>query len=456
MPLQSPFPPLDLPKVNLLSYIFPTDKPVSDTPVWHDSEDPSICLSKRQLLHKVKKLAVGLDKLRVQAGEVVLIFTPNHLLVPVAYLGVVGSKRVFSGVNPIYTIPEVTHQIKNTEAKVVLVHPSLVDTALAAAAKAAFPANRLFQFSDAPCRTQKDVEGWEAMLGSDAEADAYRWPELKGEESATTVATINYSSGTTGLPKGVCVSHHNLIANAEQTIFMRDNKMPYTPDTRPVERWNAFLPLYHAYGQLYTCIIAPKLDVQVYVMKKFEYPAFLRVIERYRITHLQVAPPIMVMLARRPETARYNLRSLQSILCGAAPLSRELQNEVASRFTVQINQGWGMTEVTCGALQVPGGVNDDTGSVGLLDPNCEGKLLDDDGHEVKTGEPGELYVRGPNVCLGYWRNEQATQDSLDRDGWLKTGDVAVVDWRGMFYIVDRKKVRINFPPCPSENSMGLF
>jgi 4-coumarate--CoA ligase len=442
MPLQSPFPPLDLPRVNLLSYIFPTDQPVSDTPVWHDAEDPSICLSRRQLVHRVKKLAVGLDKLGVKAGEVVLIFTPNHLLVPVAYLGVVGSKRVFSGVNPIYTIPEVTHQIKNTEAKVVLVHPTLVDTALAAAQKAGFPATRLFQFSDAPGRTQNGVEDWESMLGSDSEADAYRWPELRGEESAQTVATINYSSGTTGLPKGVCVSHRNLIANAEQTIFMRDNKMPYTPKTRPVERWNAFLPLYHAYGQLYTCIIAPKLDVKVYVMKKFEYPAFLRVIERYKITHLQVAPPIMVMLARRPETAKYNLSSLKSILCGAAPLSRELQNEVASRFNVQINQGWGMTEVTCGALHVPGGVDDDTGSVGLLDPNCEGKLLDDDGKEVGTGERGELYVRGPNICLGYWRNDQATADSLDKDGWLKTGDVAVVDRKGMFYIVDRKKVRI--------------
>lgn len=192
--------------------------------------------------------------------------------------------------------------------------------------------------------------------------------------------------------------------------------MPYTRDTRPLERWNAFLPLYHAYGQLYTCIIAPKLDVKVYVMKKFEYPAFLRVIERYQITHLQVAPPIMVMLARRPETARYNLGSLRSILCGAAPLSRELQNEVVSRFNVQINQGWGMTEVTCGALHVPGGMNDDTGSVGLLDPNCEGQLLDDDGKDVKAGERGELYVRGPNVCLGYWRNEQATNDSLDKDG----------------------------------------
>jgi 4-coumarate--CoA ligase len=284
------------------------------------------------------------------------------------------------------------------------------------------------------------------MLGSDAEADAYRWPELRGDESAQTVATINYSSGTTGLPKGVCVSHRNLIANVEQTIFMRDNQMPYNPKSRPVERWNAFLPLYHAYGQLYTCIMAPKLDVKVYVMKKFEYAAFLRVIERYQITHLQVAPPILVMLGRRPETAKYNLSSLKYILCGAAPLSRELQNEIASRFNVQINQGWGMTEVTCGALHVPGGVNDHTGSVGLLHPNCEGKLLDDDGKEVKTREPGELFVRGPNVCLGYWRNHQATADSLDKNGWLKTGDIAVVDEKGMFYIVDRKKVRVKGNP----------
>jgi 4-coumarate--CoA ligase len=446
MPLKSQFPDLDLPKVNLLTYIFPPGEPVSDTPIWHDSEDPSISMSKRQLLHKVKKLGVGLDKLGVKAGEVVLIFTSNHLLVPVVYLGVVGSKRVFSGVNPIYTIPEITHQIKNTEAKVVLVHPSLVDNALAAAQKAGFPANRLYQFSERPCQTQRGVQDWESMLGSDAEADAYRWPELRGEESAQTIATINYSSGTTGLPKGVCVSHRNLIANVAQTIFMRDNQMPYSPKSRPVERWNAFLPLYHAYGQLYTCIMAPKLGVKVYVMKKFEYAAFLRVIERYQITHLQVAPPILVMLGRRPETVKYNLSSVKHILCGAAPLSRELQNEIASRFNVQINQGWGMTEVTCGALHVPGGVNDDTGSVGLLHPNCEGKLLDDDGKEVKTGEPGELFVRGPNVCLGYWRNDQATADSLDKNGWLKTGDVAVVDERGMFYIVDRKKVRCQGNP----------
>ncbi len=277
-------------------------------------------------------------------------------------------------------------------------------------------------------------------MGSTSEGEAWHWPEMQGQDAAKTVATINYSSGTTGLPKGVMVSHRNLIANAEQGIFMRDQGMPYDPKNRPDERWNAFLPLYHAYGQLYTCIIAGKINVKTYVMKKFEYPAFLRVIERFKITHLQTAPPILVMMGRRPETAKYNLSSLVNIVCGAAPLSRELQNEIAGRFDVQINQAWGMTEVTCGLLHMPGGINDDSGSVGYIDPNCDAKLLDDEGKEVGPGERGELFVRGPNICLGYWRNEQATEESLDKDGWLKTGDVAVFDQKGYFWIVDRKKV----------------
>ena len=437
---KSPYPAIDIPEVNVLSYLFPKGEAISDEPIWHDSDNPSICMSKRQMLHQIKRLGSGLDKLGVMPGEILLVFTPNHIYVPVAYLGTVGSQRVFSGVNPIYTIPEIVHQIKNTEAKIILVHPSLVENAVAAAKQASFPLSRLFQFNDAPCAPKSGVQDWSAFLGSDAEATAWTWPALEGSASINTVATINYSSGTTGLPKGVCVSHKNLIANATQTIFMRDQQQGYSPSARPQERWNAFLPLYHAYGQLYSCMMAPKLDVKVYVMKKFEYPAFLRVIERYRITHLQVAPPIMVMLGRRPETAKFDLSSLKNVLCGAAPLSRELQNEISERFKVQIVQGWGMTEVTCGALHVPGGMRDESGSVGHIDPNTEAKLLDEEGREVGAGVPGELFIRGPQVCLGYWRNDAATADSIDNEGWLKTGDIAVVDKRNMFYIVDRKKV----------------
>ena len=105
MVLSSPFQPLNIPYVNLLTYLYPKDEPISDESIWHDSEDPSICLSKRQQIQWIKRLGVGLDKLDVKYGEVVLIFTPNHIFVPVAYLGVVASKRIFSGVNPIYTVP---------------------------------------------------------------------------------------------------------------------------------------------------------------------------------------------------------------------------------------------------------------------------------------------------------------------------------------------------------------
>jgi len=334
-------------------------------------------------------------------------------------------------------IPEMIHQIKNTEAKVILAHPTMVDTALAAASKAGVPSSRIFQFSDSFCPPLRGVQDWTSIIASAEEGERYVWNKLTAEESTRTVATINYSSGTTGPPKGVCVSHHNLIANVEQTIYMRFLHKPHSPQ----ERWIGFLPLYHAYGQLYTILMAVKLRIPVYVMKHFVYREFLQAIQEYKITTLQIAPPILVMLSKRAETREYDISSVQDVLCGAAPLSKELQNECMARFGFNVVQGWGMTEVTCGAIHVPGGRRDDTGSVGELDPNCECKLLDDDGKEVGVGEPGEMYIRGPNVCLGYWKNDEATKESISADGWLKTGDVAVVNEAGSLWIVDRKKVR---------------
>lgn len=160
------------------------------------------------------------------------------------------------------------------------------------------------------------------------------------------------------------------------------------------------------------------------------------------------------MLAKRPETTRYNLSSLINILCGAAPLSKELQNEVSTKCDLKVVQTWGMTEVTCSSLHVPGGLDDRSGSVGYIDPNAEMKLIDDDGKEVtKAGERGEIHVRGPNICLGYWRNEKATKDSFDEDGFLRTGDVAIFDDKGWYWIVDRKKELIKvkgFQVAPAE------
>jgi len=149
-------------------------------------------------LQWVKRLGLGLDRLGVKHGDIVLIYSPNHIFIPVAYLGIVGSCRAFSAVNPIYTVPEVTHQFKNTGAACILAHPSMVKNAVAAVKEAGLPKERVYQFNDEPCPTLDGVKDWREMLASPEDADSYQWKKLQGEEAVKTVATINYSSGTTG------------------------------------------------------------------------------------------------------------------------------------------------------------------------------------------------------------------------------------------------------------------
>ncbi|KAI1925363.1 hypothetical protein LOZ65_002900 [Ophidiomyces ophidiicola] len=444
---KSPFAPISIPSCNLLSFLFPPGSPLHSAtdPIWIDAANPALQLSTAAALSWTRRLSLGLETLRdragaqvVKRGEVVLILTPNQIFVPVAYLGIIGSRRIFSGINPAYSVDEVVYQMSNTEARVVLVHPSLIDTALTAAKRAGIPADRLFQFSETEVSARDGVRDWRDLLADPEEARNYQWPELSPTEAVETIATINYSSGTTGLPKGVCVSHRNLIANVSQADFTRDVLKQYGPEGPPRHKWLGFLPLYHAYGQMVTILLAVHLQFPVYVMKKFVFEDFLQAIQDYKITHLHLVPPIMVMLSKRPETAKYDMSSVLEISCGAAPLSRELQNEVARKYGVTVKQGWGMTEVTTGAMRVPACLEDQTGSAGVLDPNCECKLLDDHGNEVADGEPGEMYIRAPNVALRYWKNEEATKETMLPDGWLRTGDIAVS--RGDWFWIELIKV----------------
>lgn len=444
MPFESRYPPLDIPRSNLLSFLFTKDKRTSTQPLWIDAADPSHSLSPAQAIQWIKKFAVGLDNLGVGEGQGVMVFTPNHIYVPIIYLAAAGSKRFFTGANPTYTASEVAYQMKDIDASVVLVHPSLLDTAIAAAKMAGIPTSRLFQFAGTPCSSRYGVQDWQCMVASDVASASWEWDPLTGDASLNTVAAVNYSSGTTGLPKGVCITHHNLIANTLQIIF---NKFYGTSDSEEKpnrESWLAFLPLYHAYSQQWTINIACRLGVPVHVMQKFVYADFLTYIDKYKVTTLQVVPPIIAMLSKRPETAGYNLSSLRQIYCGAAPLSAELQNNVSKQFKVVITQGWGMTESTCVGIILPGMENDQTGSIGYLLPNTQAILRDENDDEVsREGEPGEIWVRGPQIMLKYWKNEQATRESLS-DGWYRTGDVCVAK-RDKFWIVDRKKelIKVN-------------
>ncbi|GME36656.1 4-coumarate-ligase [Neofusicoccum parvum] len=456
MPHKSPF-QIDIPACNLLDYLFPSSEEPSEEPIWLDAENPERSLSPKQLLQWVRRLGSGLQSLGLDPGDVVMVYSTNHIFVPVAYCGIAGAGFIFSGCNPAYGVAETVYQIENTGAKVILVEPSLLSTVLSAATKTKFPLSRIYLFSDTPCPPTQSLHDWRALLGPPT--STWHWPSLTPTASRTTTAILNYSSGTTGLPKGVLITHANIIANVAQSLHMRDLAQPYTPSTRPRETWLGFLPLYHAYGQLWTISAAAKTLSRTYLMRSFSYAAFLRLVQRHRVTHVQTAPPLLVLLAKRPETARFDLRSLRGVLCGAAPLSARLQDEVAARLGVVVVQTWGMTELTCSSMHVPGGWDDRSGSVGFADPNCEVKLVGEDGVEVGVGERGEVLVKGPNVCRGYWRNEEATREAFDGEGFLRTGDVAVRDEEGKYWIVDRKKELIKvkgFQVAPAEMEAVLL
>lgn len=177
-------------------------------------------------------------------------------------------------------------------------------------------------------------------------------------------------------------------------------------------------------------------------MRKFDFQKLLEYIQRYRITALPMVPPIAVALSKSPLTKQYDLSSIEGAFCGAAPLSSESTSEFERTFSnrFQLKQGWGMTEITCSAMGWDPNVDSDPSTVGELNPNVEAMIVDDEDRELGAGERGELLVRAPNVMKGYWGKPQATAETLTKDGWLRTGDVAVRNEKGYWSIVDRKKV----------------
>lgn len=224
MTYQSIFPPPSFPQTNILTYLHPDPDAVSDKPIWFDAVDPQRCLSPRQMLWWVRRLGFGFDRLAIPPGTVIMIVTPNHIFVPLAYQAIAGSGRIFSGANPTSTASELAYQIRNADAQLLLAHGSVLDNAVEAAQHAGLPKDRIFLFTDedqqmAP--TPQGILDWRAMAGTEEEGWSWTWDTMS-DRGTSVIATINYSSGTTGPPKGVCISHASLIANAEQTRFMRD------------------------------------------------------------------------------------------------------------------------------------------------------------------------------------------------------------------------------------------
>lgn len=301
--------------------------------------------------------------------------------------------------------------------------------------------------------------GCEVLVLGDAH-EATPWSELLGDpdaapnvaiDPALDIAAILYSGGTTGLPKGVLLSHRNLVA----TLALAEQAMDLDTDDVVI----AALPFFHIYGLHVILNLALQAGATVVSMPRFELGQFLDLIERHRVTRTYVVPAMAVALADADLKGR-DLTSLRHVLSGAAPLGTSLTEAVGTQLGCPVTEGFGMTEMS-GITHVvpPFGRSTKPGSIGPPIPGVECRLVDPEtGKEVPTRERGELWMRSPKVMQGYLNNPQATTETIDPDGWLRTGDIAVRDEEGWFEIVGRIKEIIKskgFQVFPAELEMIL-
>ena len=263
-------------------------------------------------------------------------------------------------------------------------------------------------------------------------------------DPASDVAVLPYSSGTTGLPKGVMLTHRNIVAQLAQLDVAETSHMP---------AMLGVLPFFHIYGMVVILMLGLMRGVTIVALHKFEFEPFLKVLRGWPITVAHVVPPMAVALAKHPLVDNYQFPHLQCLFSAAAPMGPELTAAVEERLKVKVRQGYGMTEASPGThYALPG--HEHIGTVGPLLPNTECRIVDpESGANVPVGERGEVWVRGPQVMKGYLNNPEATAKTVDADGWLHTGDIGIVDERGDLTVVDRLKELIKvkgFQVAPAE------
>ncbi|CAI7578608.1 unnamed protein product [Penicillium discolor] len=439
---------IDIPDIHLVSLLLKSPTaPLSQThKSYLEAARPEThYLTTHDLRLWSQRFAAGLRKSGLQPGDRILLFSGNDLFFPVVFLGVIMAGGIFTGANPTYVARELAYQLHDSGATYLLCARSSLETGLEAAKQANLPTTRIFTYDssiyDGVTAPQNGCAYWSDLVASEEEGRAFVWDELNTPALSSRTLALNYSSGTTGRPKGVEISHKNYVANMLQYCHTASLHPDYKGRLER-SRWLCFLPMYHAMAQNICIAAALYRGTPVYMMAKFEFVKMLEYTQRFRITDFILVPPVVVALAKHPAVKNYDLSSVESVGCGAAPLGREICEEVERLWPpgkINIKQGWGMTEATCSVTGwVPTEIST-SASVGELNANCEAKIMFDGSEVIERNCRGELWIRAPNVMKGYWRNEKATKETKTADGWLLTGDIAFVDDDGKIHVVDRMK-----------------
>lgn len=391
-----------------------------------------------------KRVASGLDRLGIKQGDTIMILLPNSPEFVFAFLGASYRGAVSTMANPFFTAAEVVKQVKASNTKLVVTQASYVDKVKEYASENDIKVvctdtskEGCLHFSDLTQPTDQEL------------------PSVT--ISPDDVVALPYSSGTTGLPKGVRLTHKGLVTSVAQQVD-GDNPNLYV---RSDDVIMCVLPLFHIYSLNSILLCGLRVGAAILIMQKFEINSFLRLIEMYKVTIGPFVPPIVLAIAKSPVVDGYDLSSIRTVMSGAAPLGKELEDTVRAKFTnAKLGQGYGMTEAgpvlaMCLAFaKEPFEIK--SGACGTVVRNAEMKIVDPEtGTFLSRNQPGEICIRGDQIMKGYLNDPEATARTIDEEGWLHTGDIGYIDEDDELFIVDRLKELIKYkgfqvPPAELE------
>jgi long-chain acyl-CoA synthetase len=400
-------------------------------------------LTYRQIKELSDLFAASIGSLGIRKGDRVILLLPNSPQFLIAYYGLLKAGAVVVPLNPLSTERELEFYLRDSGAETLITIPLFLNKVTSLRGKTPlkhivysrladflpFPLNLAQGFQELRLIRRQDravLLDFRELLKQALHPDWHPEPVQPDE-----MAVLIYSGGTTGIAKGIMLSHFNLVANAHQIIAWG-----HLTDEQGVL---AVLPLFHGFGMSVTMNAAVLAGGEIFLVPRFKAKAVAKAIHKYKPSFFIGVPTMFVQLSNLPDIHRYDFRSLRGTFVGAAPLTKAIKDDFEKKTGGRMIEGYGLTEAVTAIMANPYQGLHKIGSVGLPFPDVNVKIVSlDDGHDLATGELGEIVLRSPTVMLGYYKNAEETHKTIV-DGWLYTGDIGYVDEDGYFYITDRKK-----------------
>ncbi|KOC66391.1 putative 4-coumarate--CoA ligase 3 [Habropoda laboriosa] len=399
-------------------------------------------------------IARSLINMGLRKGDVVALVAPNYPESILGFLGILEANLVVTTVNPFYTRDEIARQLESSGAKAIITVAEIARTTLEASRGTLAPGAPFVVIEDGTGPIPEDSVPFKDLITRGKSLP----PLSEAQISPDDLAVLPYSSGTTGLPKGVMLTHKNLVSNMEMVDRTANKEMWQQATTDSQEIIPLILPFFHIFGM--NGMVLPRLEAgtQIITVPKFTPEVFIGVLANHKSSGLFLVPPILLFLNASPFVKREYLESMHHFICGAAPLAQSDVERFYQKFqmdssTLKFCQGYGLTEASPVVCLDKMGLQ--PGSIGQNVAGCDIRLVDPVTKEdvSSPGQTGEIWVRGPHIMKGYLNNESATREMMVENGWLKTGDIAYYNDEFYFFVTDRLKELIKvkgFQVAPAE------